>query len=87
MQYTYILRSKSDGYLYVGCTNNLEKRIKLHNSGKVQSTRSRRPLKLIYYEAYMNQKDAFEREQYFKTGWSKRYIKKILSNYLYSQKF
>ena len=84
MQYVYILQSTTDGYLYVGCTNDLQKRVRLHNLGKVESTRNRLPLTLVYYEAYRNKKDAFEREQFLKTGWGKRYIKKILYHYLHS---
>ncbi|MCH7529807.1 GIY-YIG nuclease family protein [Patescibacteria group bacterium] len=84
MQYVYILQSKVDKYLYVGCTNNLKKRMILHNSCKIESTRNRIPLTLIYYEAYHNKDDAYEREKYMKTGWGKRYIKKILFNYLHS---
>ncbi len=84
MQYVYILQSADDGYLYVGCTNDLQKRVRLHNSGKVESTKRRLPLTLIYYEAYRHKKDAFEREQFLKTGWGKRYIKKILHHYLHS---
>jgi putative endonuclease len=43
----------SDGTLYTGITNNLEKRIEAHNSGKdgARYTRSRRPVKLVYAEA------------------------------------
>jgi len=84
MQYVYILQSKSDKYLYVGCTSDLRKRIKLHNSGKVESTKKRLPLTLVHYEAYRNRDDSYEREKFLKTGWGKRYIKKILSNYLHS---
>ena len=42
----------SDGTLYTGITNDLEKRIKAHNPGKdgARYTRSRRPVKLVYSE-------------------------------------
>ena len=86
MQYVYILQSKKDKCLYVGCTKDLKRRVRLHNSGKVESTHTQLPLVLIYYEAYHDQNDAFEREKYFKTGWGKKYIKKMLLNYLNSQK-
>ena len=49
MQYVYVLQSSKDKNFYTGCTNNLNKRFKEHNEGKVQSTRDRKPLKLIYY--------------------------------------
>jgi len=86
MQYLYILKSSIDGKLYIGCTNDLKKRLKLHNSKKVDSTKYRSPLKLIYYEAYLNKKDAFEREKFYKSGWGRKHVKKILANYFYSQK-
>lgn len=81
MQYVYVLRA-ADSNLYTGCTSDLRKRLTLHNAGKVESTRFRKPLKLIYYEAYTNPKDAFAREQYFKSGWGRNYIKKVLRNTL-----
>ncbi len=49
--YTYVLLSLKDDAHYIGYTNNLRKRIEEHNSGKNFSTKSRRPLKLIYFEA------------------------------------
>jgi putative endonuclease len=82
MQYVYILKSLKDCDLYVGCTNDIKQRIELHNMGKVKSTKNRRPLELIHYEAFTNQHDAYCREQWLKTGWGKNHIKKILSNYL-----
>ena len=63
MYYTYILFGEKDGKLYIGCTNDLQKRVGLHNDGKVEATRLRRPLKLIYYEAYINKSDAFAKDK------------------------
>ncbi len=82
MYYVYILQSKKDNDLYTGCTNDLKKRFLLHNSGKIFSTKDRKPFKIIYYEAFLNQRDAFAREQWLKTGWGRNHINKILSNYL-----
>lgn len=67
---------------YVGYTKDIENRVFYHNSGKVTSTKNRRPLILIYYELCLNQKDATHREKYLKTSWGKRYIKTRLKNYL-----
>jgi putative endonuclease len=53
----------------------LRARLALHNAGKVPSTANRRPLKLIYYEACLDEQDAFRREKYLKTTYGKRYIK------------
>ena len=81
MIYIYVLRSTSDGHLYTGCTSNLRSRFALHNAGKVPSTRDRRPLDLIYYEACLNKEDAFRREKYLKTTYGKRYIRTRCKNY------
>jgi len=66
MLYVYLLKSKKDNNLYIGSTNDLEKRIAEHNEGKVFSTKPRRPFELIYYEAYKSEKDAHHREKNLK---------------------
>ena len=58
MYYVYVLLSKKDKDFYVGFTDNVNRRLKDHNSGKVPSTQARRPFKLIYYEAHLSKKDA-----------------------------
>ena len=80
MHYTYVLQSKLDGHLYVGCTANLMARIETHNSGAVSSTRSRRPLELVYYEACLSEKLAHTREQQLKTGLGRAYLKRRLGS-------
>ncbi len=87
MQYVYILQSKKDRELYVGCTADLKKRVVLHNAKKVASTKKRAPLNLIYYEAYVNSTDAYNREKYMKTQYGRNFIKKVLSNFFISQNF
>ncbi len=79
--YVYVLLSKKDGEFYTGYTDNLSKRLELHNSGKVTSTKNRMPLKLIYYEGCLNQQDATRREKYLKSGNGKIYLKNRLRNY------
>ena len=66
MYYVYILKSKKDQKNYIGSTKNLRKRLELHNQGRVFSTKYRKPLALIYYEAYLSEKDARRREQALK---------------------
>jgi putative endonuclease len=66
MYYVYILKSLKDHMLYIGSTNNLEKRFKDHNKGKVFSTKSRIPFEIIYHEAYKAESDARKREQNLK---------------------
>lgn len=82
MHYVYVLKSKKDNQVYIGCTRDLKKRIIMHNGGRVKSTADRRPLKLIFYEVFNNQADAFEREQYLKTGWGRNQLRKLLFNSL-----
>ena len=81
MHYVYILQSESDGFLYTGCTGDLQERLKAHAEGRVPATKRRRPLKLVYYEACLSKVDAFNREAYLKTSYGKRYIKNRLRNY------
>ncbi|MBP7006623.1 MAG: GIY-YIG nuclease family protein [Candidatus Pacebacteria bacterium] len=83
MFYTYILKSKKDGKMYTGYTNNLRKRFKEHNDGKSVYTNSRGPFELIYYEACTEQKDARSRELYLKSGKGKRFIKSRLKRFLF----
>lgn len=81
MYYVYILQSKKDKSLYVGYTSNLKMRFQRHNSGQNLATRPFRPYKLIFYEVFINKEDAKEREEYLKSGWGRRTIKKMLKNY------
>lgn len=66
MFYVYVLKSKRYDELYIGSTNDLRRRIIEHNGGKVQSTKSKTPYKLLYYEAYGAESDARRRESMLK---------------------
>jgi len=66
MYYVYILQSLKDTRLYIGYTSDLKLRYKQHQNGEVESTKHRRPLRLMYYEAYKNKKLAEEREKKLK---------------------
>jgi len=68
MYYVYILKSLKDEKIYTGYTSNLKKRIEQHLKGEVKSTSSRKPLKLVYFEAYLSELDARKREKYLKSG-------------------
>ena len=81
MFYVYVLKSFSDNGMYIGCTKNLRQRLKEHSSKLVKSTRNRLPFELIYYEACLNQTDAFHRESYLKTTYGRRYLKNRLKGY------
>lgn len=71
-----------DNRFYTGFTTNLEKRLASHNEGNNTSTKNRRPLKLIYFEGYLNKMDALGREKFLKSGSGHRFIKKQLRHYL-----
>ena len=66
MFYVYVLKSLVDNKQYIGSTKDLRRRFLLHNSGDVPSTKSRKPLKLVYYKAYAAEKDARHREKNLK---------------------
>ena len=80
MYFTYVLRSAKDLGFYVGFTKDLKLRFEQHQKGSVESTRDRRPLRLIYYEACLEQDDAIRREKYLKTYHGKMFLR--LKSYL-----
>jgi len=82
MYYVYILKSQSDGKLYIGYTMNLKNRLQEHERGEVVSTKARRPLQLIFYEAYRSMEDAKRRERYFKTSKGKSSLHLMLKDSL-----
>ena len=67
MHYTYVLQSEKDNGYYVGFTLDLKLKFEKHTKALVDSTKNRRPLQLIYYEACLSQEDATRREKYLKT--------------------
>lgn len=75
MYYTYVLRSKIDNFLYIGWTDDLRNRLKQHNLGKVESTSTRLPFELVYYEACVQKESAIKREKQLKSGYGRKYLK------------
>lgn len=66
LNYTYILRC-SDGTYYTGWTNDLDNRIKCHNSKKgAKYTKTRTPVELVYYETFATKEEAMSREYHIK---------------------
>lgn len=66
MNYTYIVKC-SDNTFYTGWTNDLKKRIEMHNSGKgAKYTKARLPVELVYYEAFDTKEEAMSREWHIK---------------------
>lgn len=75
MQYVYLLRC-SDGTTYVGCTSNIEERLKRHYNKEVRWTKDRLPVTLITYIAFSDKYKAFEFERYLKSGSGRAFAKK-----------
>ncbi|WP_319230583.1 GIY-YIG nuclease family protein [Draconibacterium orientale] len=83
--YTYVLFSEKDNKNYAGYTKNLKLRFEQHQKGLVESTKNRRPLKLVYFEACLSQADALKREKYFKTHYGRIFLKNRLAKW-YAEK-
>ncbi|QQG44122.1 MAG: GIY-YIG nuclease family protein [Candidatus Roizmanbacteria bacterium] len=79
MFYVYVLQSLKDKRFYIGFSADLKKRVKDHNEGRVVSTKNRRPLDLIYYEAYKFEQQARKQELFYKTGQGRRVLKTRLT--------
>jgi len=68
MFYVYVVRSEKLGQYYIGQTDNVERRIREHNSRKSFFTSRADDWKLIYYEAFTTRSKAMTREKRLKTG-------------------
>lgn len=79
--YVYLLQSDLDQGLYIGFTAYLRRRLAEHQQGVSISTKSRRPWRLIYYEAYLQKLDAEGREKFLKSGAGRTFLKKQLRNH------
>ena len=76
----------SDGRLYIGSTRDLDNRIDAHRNGRVKTTKSRRPIILVYTEELPTYTDARKRESYLKSGTGRDWIKKKLEGWLSGRK-
>ncbi len=72
--------------LYKGITSDLKRRISEHKNGKVISTKHKRPVKLIHYEAYLLKSDAERRERFLKTTEGRRLLKQQIKDILTNNK-
>ena len=87
MFYTYVLISLKNERLYTGFTSDLKRRFNEHNEkrgGKYTSKAG--PFKIIFYEAYLDKKDAMQAERFFKTGYGREVLNGKLENYFNSIK-
>ena len=79
MFYAYVIKSIDHDFFYKGHCENLEERLKEHNSGITVSIRPYIPFKLIYSEEFQTREEAIQREKYFKTSAGRRFLKKIIA--------
>jgi putative endonuclease len=79
MYYVYVLKSEQDGKFYTGHTDNIDRRLSEHNSGKVRSTASRKPFILVHSEIFPTRSEARWRERCLKTAWGKKQLKSSLN--------
>jgi putative endonuclease len=73
--FVYVLQSEKDKNIYIGITDDLERRLKQHNAGRNLSTKYRIPFELIYSEECRNRTDARNREKFLKSGCGREWIK------------
>ena len=82
MQHYFYLARCSDGSLYAGYTNNIQKREKTHNAGKgAKYTAGRKPVKIIYWEGFETKSDAMRREIEVKK-WNRIKKEKLIEGFL-----
>ena len=83
MYYVYVIECQEDKSWYIGYSSNLKRRIQEHQNGVgCRTTAWKRKWKLIYYEAYVDKRDAIGREKYLKSGSGRRYLNKQMANYI-----
>lgn len=75
----YAIRSKVDGRIYVGFTQNVQRRLLEHNRGETKSTKGYRPWELIYTEEVETREEARNLEKYYKGGSGKEKLKRLMA--------
>jgi len=80
MHYVYVISSKNHKYIYVGLTNNPERRIAQHQDGRERTTEPYRPFEKLLIEEFQTRPLAREREKYLKSGIGKEWIKEKMKN-------
>ncbi len=78
MYFLYILQSEKNSRYYIGSTNDLERRLAEHNSGKTKSLKYLRPLKIVFQKEYTNEIDARRMELKLKNFKNRHIIEKIV---------
>ncbi len=78
MWHVYILQSIQEKKYYIGCTNNLERRVLEHNKGYSAATKKYRPWIVVRFEKFSNQQEAYTREKEIKSYKGGNAFKKLL---------
>ena len=78
MYYTYVIKSIRHDFYYKGHCENLDERLKQHNSGMTESIRPYIPFEIAYFEEFATREDAIKREKYFKSSAGRRFLKKVV---------
>ena len=76
--FAYALKSLDHNYIYVGLTNDIDRRVQEHNKGYNKTTKPYRPFSLFYSEEFPTRLEAREREKELKTSKGKRFLRKII---------
>ena len=79
MYFVYPIQSLKDNRIYIGLSNDYDRRIHEHNSGYVKSTKAYKPWLLIFKEKCENRQKARRREVYYKSGCGKEFLKQCYS--------
>ena len=77
MYYVYSMLSLTKNYIYVGISDNPERRIKQHNLGYNKTTKPYKPFSVLMIEKYKTRTEARVREKYLKSGIGKEFLKTI----------
>jgi putative endonuclease len=79
MWFAYALQSKRDGWLYIGMSSDVDRRVEEHNRGYNRSTRPRTPFELFYVEECGSREEARKREKFLKSGKGREFLRSRLS--------
>jgi putative endonuclease len=76
--FAYVIKSVNQNYIYKGHCENINDRLKQHNSGTTQSIKKYIPFELVYSEEFLTRDEAIKREKYFKSAAGRRFLKSRL---------
>ena len=80
MSFVYILKSEKNGRYYIGSTDNLDRRIIEHNSGKTHSLKYLVPLRIVFHQKFTDNNEAKQMEQKLKRIKSRKILEQTISD-------